>query len=254
MCFATYLSFDIDRADNLNQALSDARRLAAFTVERYKLEEDDLLVFFSGSKGFHLELPTATWQAQPSTVFHRVARRFAETVADAAGVRIDPSIYGKVQPFRAPNSRHPKTGLHKRRLAFDELLNLSLPGVLNLAAHPTPFDLPKPTYICQQAQLDWAHAEAGVEHETRSQKTARPEHGRTRLGRLTVDFIRNGAPQGERNRRLFSAAANLTELCTPPDVIFALLEEPALNSGLPPSEVRLTIENGIKQGRSGGAG
>ena len=41
----------------LNAATRDARRLAAALVERYRLDGDELLLFFSGSKGYHAGLP-----------------------------------------------------------------------------------------------------------------------------------------------------------------------------------------------------
>ena len=78
-----WLWFDIDRAD-LDAALLDARRLAYWLVDRYRLDDDALLIFFSGSKGFHLGLPTSLWGPEPSTKFHRVCRRLAERIAEAA--------------------------------------------------------------------------------------------------------------------------------------------------------------------------
>src|SRR5205814_1533840 len=89
VCWALWLWFDIDREDDLEAALNDARRLAAGILQRYPaLDEDDLLLFYSGAKGYHIGLPTF-WGPVPSVVFHRVARLFAEAFAAAAGVRID---------------------------------------------------------------------------------------------------------------------------------------------------------------------
>ena len=81
-CWSPWLWWDIDN-DELHYAHEDAGALAAFLVERYAVEPGDLLLFFSGSKGFHLGLPTALWSPPPSLDFHRTARRFAENVADA---------------------------------------------------------------------------------------------------------------------------------------------------------------------------
>ena len=51
----------------------------------------------------------------------------------AAGVRVDEGIYDKIRPFRCPNSRHPRTGLHKRRLRSEELMGMSLERIRDLA-------------------------------------------------------------------------------------------------------------------------
>jgi hypothetical protein len=65
------------------------------------------------------------------------------------------------------------------------------------------------------------------------------------LNRSTLAFIRDGAAEGDRHRRLFSAAANLAEFGCPPDLAAELLTEAALDSGLSPAEVRRQIECGL---------
>ena len=72
VCGGEFVWFDIDRAD-LEAARRDAARLALFMMERYRLDDDALLVFFSGSKGFHLGLPTDLWQPSASMLFNAVA-------------------------------------------------------------------------------------------------------------------------------------------------------------------------------------
>ena len=109
-------------------------------MQRYRLDADDLSIFYSGSKGFHVGLPTSLWTPEPSATFNRLARRFAEHAAELLGIEIDASIYDKIRAFRAPNSRHPKTGRHKRRLTFDELLYLKATAIVKLAAEPEPFE------------------------------------------------------------------------------------------------------------------
>jgi len=243
--WAPWLWFDIDREGDIEAATRDARKLAAHLADRYGLD-DDLLVFFSGSKGFHLGLPTALWRPAASVAFHRVARQFAETAAARCGVAID-SVYDKVRAFRAPNSRHPKTGLHKRRLSLDELLHLKPAAILQRATEPEPFALPKSPSAHKQAQADWLAAEAAVasrEQALRERRAAGPR----RLNRRTLEFIREGASEGDRHRLLFSAAANLAELDCPPALAHELLTEAALDSGLAPKDVRRQIECGLAKG------
>ena len=66
-------------------------------------------------------MPTDLWQPTASLTFSRTTRRLAEGLAAAVQVTIDGGVYDKVRAFHAPNSRHPKTGLHKRALMLDEL-------------------------------------------------------------------------------------------------------------------------------------
>jgi hypothetical protein len=254
VCWAPFLWWDIDRQDDLNAALRDARRLAACTLQRYTaMDENDLAIFFSGSKGFHMGLPTS-WEPAPSVNFHRVARRLAETLAATAGVSIDTGVYDKVRLFRAPNSRHLKTGLHKRRLTFDELFHLDAGRIREVARAPEPFGLPLATAPNDQAAADWQAALQAVEREAvvKAQRCVAVADGTPRLNRATLDFITGGADQGDRHRLLFSAAANLAEFGCSAALAYALLAEAALDSGLPPADVRRQIKCGLAHARKEG--
>jgi hypothetical protein len=245
-CWSAWLWFDIDRAD-LDAALRDARRLALWLLERYRLDDDALLIFYSGSKGFHVGLPSSLWAPEPSTSFHRVCRRLAEGIANAAKVIIDAGVYDRVRPLRAPNSAHPKTGLHKRRLTLNEMQGLSLDAVRKLAAQPAPFDLPDAPPICDRAKADWCEAVELVRQasEAKAARTAN-SNGKPTLNRQTLAFIRDGAGEGDRHRLLYSAARNLGEFGCSPALAHALLAEAALDCGLAPKEVARQIECGLK--------
>jgi hypothetical protein len=245
-CWSPWLWFDIDHENDLDLAHREAKRLSMTLYERYKLGDEDLLLFFSGAKGFHVGLPTAIWLPEPSAQFHKTARRFVEQIAQLATVTVDVGVFDRVRAFRAPNSRHPKTGLHKRRFSFDELAGLSLDRILDLSRNPAPFDLPQPAGTSDQAAADWQAAADLVVSETISQAARRVVTGGTpTLNRATLDFIRQGAGPGDRHRLLFSAAANLGEFGCSPALALALLEESALDSGLSPKDVRRQIECGI---------
>jgi hypothetical protein len=260
-CWAPFLRWDIDRENDLALAHREACRLALHIEERFGLaSESDLLIFFTGSKGFSLELTAAIWSPEPSLVFNAVARQFAITVAEGAGLgndaksgnKIDFGVYDKVRPYRAPNSRHKKTGLHKRRLSLDELTGLTIDRICEVAREPEPFDLPEPTYKSERAAADWQAAEEWVRRAADEREAAKGTTGDApRLNRMTRMFIAEGAAQGDRHRLLYSAACNLAEFGCPPALAHALLTEPALDSGLTPSDVRRQIGCGLEDGAKG---
>lgn len=242
-CWAPWIWFDIDREQNIDGALFDARKLSAQLVERYALDGDDLLLFWSGNKGFHVGVPTSLIAPAPSPAFHQVAKRFALTTAERCRIAIDENVFDKVRAFRAPNSRHPKTGLHKRRLSFDELMHLRADGIQRLAVEPLAFELPSAPSTNSIALDDWRAAE----HDATSRLHALDERKRcgepAKLHRETLDFLRNGANTGERHHRLYKAAANLFDFGASVELVLALLWESARDSGLPPKDIERFIRD-----------
>jgi len=245
-CWAPWLWYDIDRDGDLEGATRDARRLAAGIAERFGLDGDELLCFFSGSKGYHVGLPTSLWRPAAAVDFHRIARRFAEDLAGRLSLGIDTGVYDEVRAFRAPNSRHAKTGLHKRRLMSNELLGMKIEAIVKLAREPEPFDLPEPPAENPQAVADWRGAAQAVQSQTEANRERRAAKTGATLNRQTLDFIRDGATERDRHRLLFSAAANLAEFGCPADLARALLTEAGLDCGLPHREVERQIRCGLE--------
>src|SRR5262249_59706075 len=117
-------------------------------------------------------------------------RQFAEAAAGRPGVTIDTGVYDKVRAFRAPNSWHPKTSRHKRRLSHDELMGLSVEGIFRLAEQPSPFDLPAPAVRSELAAADWREAERQLRAAVEAHRRSRAARGDTpHLNRLTLEFI-----------------------------------------------------------------
>lgn len=247
-CWSQWLWFDIDNEQSSEAALRDTRRLVEFLAERYAID-DELLVWFSGNKGYHIGVPTSLWQPESSPFFARNCRLLAETLAQQCGVLIDSSVYDRVRLFRAPNSRHAKTGLFKRRLDLNELLHLDVIGIRNLAAEPMPFDIPTDPPVHAQAVSDWQAVAATA---TASQVVCATGTTPVRLNRSTREFLLNGADEGDRHRLLYSSARNLGEFDCSFDLAFALLEPVARESGLPPSDIRRQIDCGLRD-QIGGA-
>ncbi len=252
--WSPFVWLDVDRdesAGGIARALTDTRRLVDTLDERYAVPRCLLLPFVSGGKGLHLGIPTALWAPPAAADFHAVARQFAETIAAEAGVAVDAGVFDRVRAFRAPNSRHPKTGLHKRFVPVEILDTVTVNGVLDLARKPEPFDPPGTDGVASADMLVavWDAAGRAVTANTaaaeqRRQEVASGERAGT-LNRKTRAFLNGEVERGERHPRLYSAAANLAELGCSLPAVRALLTEPALDLGLPPKDVERAIDNGF---------
>jgi hypothetical protein len=252
-CGADWLHWDIDRPGDLERALSDARRLAGAILDRYReLDDDDPFAFYSGSKGLHFALPTSLWGPAPSVQFHETAKRFCLAHAERAGVIVDGTIYSKTRLFRAPNSRHPKTGLFKRRLTLDELMHLKPEAIVELARQPMPFRIPSPTVTSPTAVADWLEAGRAVERRAVEQR-ARVDNGAAKLTAFARRFVRDGELDADKRAvSTFRVAAELSEFFLIhgfDSLVHALLTEAALDSGLGPGEAKRQIDSGLAHAR-----
>jgi hypothetical protein len=253
--WATHVWFDVDRDEpsgGVEQAIVDTGRLIAVLEERCGVQSECLLSFISGGKGCHVGLPTALWMPEGSDTFHLVAKEFASRIAAAAGVPIDTGVYDRVRAFRAPNSRHPKTGLHKRFVPPEQFQLLTLEDAMTLASKPAPFDMPDLTdsWLLPALESEWrAAAEAVATRQAALEERRRDVANETRaahVNRHTLDLI-TGEPiaVGDRHRLIYAAARNLADAGAPLHLVRELLREPALNTGLPPREVDRQLDCGF---------
>lgn len=256
-CWAYWIWIDIDRGADIDSALAAARAMCLHLEDHWGVRTADILVFLSGNKGFHIGVPTALWNPEPSPLFNQVAHRFALALARGAGgngIVIDETVYSKVQLFRAPNSRHPTTGLRKRVLTVEELLGIGIERIVELAREPLSFEIPAPTGRNERLAAAWAAGAANIAAEAEAMRTRTVDAAGLRLNALTLDFIREGADEGGegkaaeagRHRRLYAAAINLGEFGCPASLAHALLAPTALDCGITPSEVRRTIDNALR--------
>jgi len=245
-----WLWFDIDRP-NLDEARRDTLTLARFLLRRYpKLDcGDGLGIWFSGSKGFHLGIEC--WPGnRPDQLAPATAKRLALALACAAGVLIDGSIYDRQRIWRLPNSKHPSSGLHKVPLTLGEL-ELPVERIRELARHPRGCALPEVGDPMAELEADWAAALDAVRRSGTMTADGRrvPPADAPVVPLYVRQFIGFADTQNPgRATTLFRCAAALSEAGTPPAVIWGLLEEPALKTGLPVHEVRKQILAGIAHG------
>lgn len=251
-CWCRWLVLDIDRPD-LDDALADARRLVRTIGQRYPETDGDVPIYFSGGKGFHVLVELAH-HPPPAVGFQHVCRTFAEALAALAGVRIDTGIYDANHIVRLPNTRHPRTGLFKRRIEPDALFMMDLAGILETAKHPAGDGIPAVRLPVEQLAADWHEAERDTAARADARAAVRRDCGAVdaRAPRYFVDLLRFGADVGDRHQTLFRCAAWLTEQGAPPSLVAALLTEPGRDVGLSPKDVDRQIACGIAHARQQG--
>jgi hypothetical protein len=248
-CWASYLAFDFDRHE-LADALADARKLVEVLLQRFPVLDGVIPVFFSGSKGFHVYLELCH-EPPPAVGFNAVCRTLAEGLAMLAGVKIDTSIYDANRILRLPNSRHPKTGLFKKRIDAADLFKLDVATILDMARQPAGDGMPFVGDRDAKIGEAWEQAERETFRQREARATVRRDavNGDKMAPRYFVEFLRFGVPEGDRRPTLFRCAAWMTEQGAPPALVHAMLTEPGRDMGLTPKDTTRQIECGIAHAR-----
>jgi hypothetical protein len=211
------LVFDIDN-ENLEKALKDTRKLLHRLYWDFGISRCDIDVYFSGAKGFHVYLPASLFGGfEPSPRLPRLHAQLARYLADP--LRIDASIYERNRIFRRVNTINSKTGLYKIYLTSNELSDLSLPVILELAKRARWFPEPgrSPGAV---PKLHALKAEMLAESPRQSLPVINTP---ATSSKLCIDSMLKGVSKGERHNSAFRLADYWKKQGCVPDIAVANL-------------------------------
>ncbi|PYR33175.1 MAG: hypothetical protein DMF90_21760, partial [Acidobacteria bacterium] len=195
---ALFLPFDLDCGEDPTRALIDARRVVQHWMAQYDVPAKAIRVFFSGCKGFSVELPATLFGGfEPSVDVAERLKRLAACLGEGAET-LDTTIYEKLRLWRWPNTINSKTRLYKVPLTVEELLALDLTAIKRLAVSPR--------------QIEWPpDDEWQVNPELQALWMGTPEPTIARPARLGTQADDDGQKilKGNRNARLTSLAGTM---------------------------------------------
>lgn len=133
--YAKWVWFDIDN-EGLAHARKSTQELVNRLITKYNIHQNDIIIYFSGKKGFHVGLSAKHFGGfEPATDLPYQIKRLVERLTEKIDF-IDTSIYNPNRFFRLPNSQHPDTKLFKIALTFDELMEKNHMRIRELAETP----------------------------------------------------------------------------------------------------------------------
>lgn len=155
--FIAPLYFDLDYSDDPGVAQAEAVRLVEFFTGELDIQDQDLHIYFSGSKGFHVLIDERALGVEPRKDLQRVYKHIAGYLRYRLGdsqekeseegrkveyveplKAVDLVVYTVKRMLRLPYSRHQKTGLYKIELTLQQLKELSLEEIKERARTGQP--------------------------------------------------------------------------------------------------------------------
>lgn len=135
--FTNKVVFDFDDEANPDQSQADCLKMVSRLLSQ-GLNRDDFNVYFSGNKGFSIEFQT-THSLTPKEL-----RSLAEDLAKDLPT-FDTKVYNASRIFRVPFTKHNKTGLYKVPVNINQLSELTVDQIKDLASNLDNFELTEST-------------------------------------------------------------------------------------------------------------
>jgi hypothetical protein len=125
---------------NIEMSRQDVVKILHYFIEKFAIEEDEVRIYFSGAKGFHILVDPIVLGITPDKNLHRVFKLIATSLESQLGLQsLDSgSIYGHGRMLRLVNSFHYKSGLLKVELTHDELKGDLRKVIYEIAKAPRP--------------------------------------------------------------------------------------------------------------------
>ena len=239
-CYGDYLWFDIDNAD-LEEARKSAILLITEIEAKTSIKPDQLAIFFSGSKGYHIGIPSSAIGTEPSVELPKIYKRIALEIA--GDIKIDTSIYDKNRLWRLPNSVNKKSGLYKIPLKYEELVQLDTEAINKLAGGKR--ELPgaglilTPPLQVLSTQL-YNKVKDGMVHDKIGAPKSNPSISSISKDGWIAEAL-EGLDEGNRNDTFTRITGRLHQDNYKPEDIHALLEPYANSCSFPLDELKHLI-------------
>lgn len=260
-----YLDFDIEELteENWIKLTNEVKYVINYLELYLKIPPEELLLYFSGSKGFHLIIPHENIGIEPSTTLNNDFKLFAEGLAyishgkvraAAKQGTIDLKIYDRKRLFRLPGSINSKSGLFKVPVSMDQLYKYNLRQMLKWASEPrkkTVFTKPQFRAVSKEGYNNIILA--GKEYEDRPEKTLKSSNSKPKIKEgerlkmlpCTKKLLNEGALKGTRNQSCFTLSNSLFQCGYKLDEVQELIEtwNSKCNEPLGREEINITISS-----------
>lgn len=134
------LYFDIDNKV-IDISYQECKKLQSY-LSQY-IPEQSMLVYYTGKKGFHIELEALALGINPSNSLHSIFRYIAADLSNKLDMEsLDFSVYDQRRMWRLAGSKHQETGLYKTLLP-NEVLYSGIEEIIKYSSEEQSLEVPE---------------------------------------------------------------------------------------------------------------
>lgn len=245
-----YLDLDIDNIEeDYNKLIRDLKILIHKLVTEFHVEQNDIQIYFSGSKGFHLIISENIFGFEPGRTLNKDLKKVAVYLKAYTLTKcIDTKIYDYKRLFRINNTINSKTGLYKVRVLYNDLINMSYNELIEYASKPK--DIESDDYLYNdKASESFTNLIEKLNKRDREKiniQVAKEYIRKKELLPCVKYILQNGSPNGQRNNSTIALANSLFQVGYNQDEVIEIIttwNETKNEEPLPDREIRATIKS-----------
>lgn len=254
------LYIDLD-ADHLERDYEKLRRDVLLLIRKLKtmfsLNDNNIQVFFSGSKGFHIIIPYEIFGFEYSKdINNKYKLLTTELKSYTITKSVDTRIYDNKRLFREPNSINSKTGYYKVQIDLSNLRTMSYDDLIEYASTVKPLLLVDNKYNDKARQAFDEFIERAKEIQKRSinHNVARTMLANKELLPCVKYILANGAVKGGRNNTAMALASALYQRDMNEERVLSIMKEwndTKLDEPLSDREIENTTRSAYRNVRDG---
>lgn len=208
-----YIDLDIDNLqDDFEKLKRDILLLTRKLKTLFKISENNILYYFSGSKGFHILIPYSIFGIKPCKDLNDKYKMLAiELKSYTITKSIDTRIYDTKRLFREVNTINTKTNLYKVPISFEDIQRFNYEDLIEYANSPKEEYKVDTSYMQAADEAFNNIIEQLKERQKRSinHKIAKQMLSNKELLPCVKYILQNGAQKGGRNNTVMALASAL---------------------------------------------
>lgn len=254
-----YIDLDVDNLEKDYKKLTrDVLLLCRKLKTMFHIDDSNIQIFFSGSKGFHILVPHTIFGIEPCRDLNDKYKMIAlELKSYTITKSVDTRIYDTKRLFREPNTINSKTGLYKVQMTLSQIRDFTYEELIERASEPQFVERPNTEYN-EKANIAFDRLINDIrerQKKTINHKVARQMLENKELLPCVKYIIQNGAQKGGRNNTAMALASALFQR-QPEDIdgikdIMYTWNENKLDEPLPNNELEATIMSAYRNVRDG---
>lgn len=242
---------DIDGDDMCENAFKKTKKdtllIIRFLIDVCHIPENQINLYFSGSKGFHILIPPKILGLDASEDLNIKYKTFAEyTNTYTLHGGVDTGIYDNRRLFRLNNSINSKTGLYKVPMTIKQFYNMDYNSILEYASKPRKIILSKPEFNERaKREYDLIQSRAALKKAKKSKRDKKIVFEDGSILPCVEHLLENGTDQGSRNNTCVALASSLLQNGQQPKQVSEIMLEwnERNDPPLPETEVLTTVKS-----------